>query len=103
MTFVQDLEAKFSHLKDVAEDDLHHLVLKLEAVFNRVHLAVVSDGLKQAVSNDIHAALEHVAVVADSVRAKADLAVETVDEADSALDAVVAKSAPKTATKASAK
>jgi|SRR5690242_5058397 len=99
MTFVQDLEAKFSHLKDVAEGDLHSLVLKLEAVFNRVHLAVVSDGLKQAVSSDIHAALEHVAVVADDVRAKADVAVAVVDEADSAFDAVVEKTAPKASDK----
>jgi hypothetical protein len=96
MTFVQDLEAKFSHLKDVAEGDLHSLVLKLEAVFNRVHGALVSDVLKQAVSADIHTALEHVAVVADDVRAKADLVDEVVDEADSALDKVVA---PKTAAK----
>lgn len=102
MTFVQDLEAKFSHLKDVVDGDLHALVLKLEAVFNRVHVAEVSTGLKQAVSVDVHSALDHVAAVADTVRAKADVAevavVKTaeaadkvVDEADSALDAAAAK------------
>lgn len=86
MTFVQDLEAKFSHLKDVAEGDLHSLVLKLEAVFNRVHVALVADTLKQAVSSDIHAALEHVAVVADDVRAKADQADSTLDTVVDAVD-----------------
>lgn len=89
MSFVQELEAKFSHLKDVAEGDLHSLVLKLEAVFNRVHVAVVSDGLKQAVSADIHTALEHAAAVADNVRTKADVVDKVVDLADSKLDAVV--------------
>lgn len=89
MTFVQNLEAKFTHLKDEVEGDLHGLVLKLEAVFNRVHVAEVSSVLKQAVSSDIHTALEHVAAVADTVRAKADVVDEVVDLADSKLDAVV--------------
>jgi len=86
MTFVQDLEAKFSHLKNVAEDDVHALILKLEAIFNRVHVAQVSDVLKQAVSSDIHAALGHIEAVADGVRAKADLADEVIDVVTTKVD-----------------
>lgn len=91
MTFVQNLEAKFEHLKTVAEGDLHALVLKLEAVFNRVHLAEVSAGLKQAISSDIHTALEHVATVAGVVRADVDAADKVVDAADDAVEAAAAK------------
>lgn len=91
MSFVQELEAKFSHLKDVAEGDLHSLVLKLEAIFGRVHLAEVSHGLKQAVSADVHAALEHASVLADAVEAKAAVVDEVVAVADSELKAVAAK------------
>ena len=91
MSFVQELEAKFSHLKDVAEGDLHSLVLKLEAIFGRVHLAEVSHGLKQAVSADVHTALEHASALADAVEAKAAVVDEVVAVADSELKAVAAK------------
>lgn len=91
MSFVQELEAKFSHLKDVAEGDLHSLVLKLEAIFGRVHLAEISHGLKQAVSADVHTALEHASALADVVEAKAAVVDEVVAVADSELKAVAAK------------
>ena len=91
MTFVQNLEAKFEHLKTTAEGDLHALVLKLEAVFNRVHVAQVSSVLKQSVSSDIHDALDHVASVADTVRTDADAAVKVVDSADNAVEAVAGR------------
>lgn len=91
MSFVQELEAKFSHLKDVAEGDLHSLVLKLEAIFSRVHVAEVSHGLKQAVSADVHAALEHASVIAGAVEAKAAVVDEVVEQAEKAVKAAVAK------------
>lgn len=94
MSFVQELEAKFSHLKDVAEDDLHAIVLKLEAIFHRVHQAQLAEGLKQAVSADIHAAVSHAEVVAgklsSDVKDVAEEAVQVVEEA------VVAEVTPKT-------
>lgn len=91
MSFVQELEAKFSHLKDVAEGDLHSLVLKLEAIFSRVHVAEVSHGLKQAVSADVHAALEHASVIAGAVEAKAAVVDEAVEQAEQAVKAAVTK------------
>lgn len=89
MTFVQNLEAKFAELKDKAEEDLHGLVLKLEAVFNRVHQAQVAEGLKQAVSADIHAAAVHVEAVVNKLRDDADVADKAVDVAVDAADKVV--------------
>lgn len=91
MSFVQELEAKFSHLKDVAEGDLHSLVLTLEAIFSRVHVAEVSHGLKQAVSADVHAALEHASVIAGAVEAKAAVVDEAVEQAEQAVKAAVTK------------
>lgn len=64
MSSVQELETKFAGLKDKAEDDLHALVLKLEAIFHRVHQAQLAEGLKQAVSADINAAVSHAEAVA---------------------------------------
>lgn len=85
MSFVQELEIKFAELKDKAEDDLHALVLKLEAIFHRVHQAQLAEGLKQAVSADIHAAASHAEVVAEKLRSDvqeaASEAVEVVQEA----------------------
>jgi hypothetical protein len=91
MTFVQDLEAKFAGLKDKAEGDLHGLVLKLEALFNRVHQAQLADGLKQALSADIHAAATHVEAVADNVRSDVDVVDKAVDVADDAVDKAASK------------
>lgn len=91
MSFAKDLEAKFESLKTTVEGDLHAVVLKLEAIFNRVHLAEVSSGLKQAVSSDIDTVLHHVTVVADNVRVKADLADKVVDAADDTVDAEASK------------
>jgi ElaB/YqjD/DUF883 family membrane-anchored ribosome-binding protein len=85
MSFVQELEAKFAGLKDKAEDDLHALVLKLEAIFHRVHQAQLAEGLKQALSADIHAAVSHAEVVAgglqSDVKKAASGAVKVVEEA----------------------
>jgi len=89
MTFVNELEAKFTALKDKAEGDLHALVLKLEAVFNRVHQAQVADGLKHAISTDIHAAASHVEAIADTLRSDVDVAVQAVDAADDAVDKAI--------------
>ena len=91
MTFVTELEEKFISLKDKAEGDLHALVLKLEAVFSRVHQAQVADGLKAAISSDIHAAASHVEALADSLRSDADVAVKAVDAADDAVDKAVSE------------
>lgn len=114
MSFVTEVEAKLSEVKDKVEGDLHALILKLEGIFHRVHQAEVSGVLKQAVISDIHAAASHVESVADAVRvdvkevvnnatkvaedvvAKADVAVA---KATDAAEAVVKTVAKKTAAK----
>lgn len=94
MSFVHELEAKFAELKDKAEDDLHALVSKLEAIFHRVHQAQLAEGLKQALSADIHAATSHAEAVADKLRSDVkEAASETVQVVE---EAVVAETAPKT-------
>lgn len=95
MSFVQELEVKFAGLKDKAEDDLHALVLKLEAIFHRVHQAQLAEGLKQALSADIHAAASHAEVVADKLRSDTKNAVsEAVEVVE---EAVKVETTPKTA------
>lgn len=90
MSFVQELEAKFAGLKDKAEDDLHALVVKLEAIFHRVHQAQLAEGLKQALSTDIHAAASHAEVVADKLRSDVkDVVSETVEVVKEAVQAEV--------------
>lgn len=91
MSFVAEVEAKLSEVKDKVEGDLHALVLKLEGIFHRVHQAEVSGVFKQAVISDIHAAASHVGAVADALRTNADDVVKVVDAADEAVDKAAAK------------
>lgn len=84
MSFVHDLETKFSDIKDNVEDDLHGLVLKLEAVFQRIHKSHLEDVVKDAVVSDIHAAATHVEAVATKLRASADVADKVAESAKKA-------------------
>lgn len=77
MSFVTDLETKLSDVKNKVEGDLHHLILKLEAVFQRVHQSHIEDTVKEAIVSDIHTAASHVEAVADTLRSD----VSAVDKA----------------------
>lgn len=79
MSFVHELEAKFSDIKNNVEDDLHGLVLKLEAVFQRIHKSHLEDVVKKAVVSDIHAATTHIEGVAAKLRSTADAASEVAE------------------------
>jgi hypothetical protein len=91
MSLVANLEAKLAEVKDKVEGDLHALVLKLEAVFQRVQRAPLEDVVKEAVVADLHTAAEHVSAVADTVRKDADVAVKVVDAADAVVDKTAGK------------
>lgn len=91
MSVFADVEAKLASLKDKVEGDLHALVLKLEAVFQRLHNAPVEDVVKEAVASDIHAAASHVEAVADTLRSDVAVADKVVSAAADAVDKAAAK------------
>jgi len=80
MSVFTDLETKFSELKDNLEGDLHTLVVKLESVFQHIHLAPVEDVVKQAVAEDLHAAAAQVETVASTLKSEVTDAVAQAEE-----------------------
>lgn len=79
MSVFAELETKLATLKDSVEGDLHTLVVKLESIFQHIHLAPVEDVVKQAVAEDVHAAATQVENVAATLRSEVTDAVAQAD------------------------
>lgn len=79
MSVFAELEAKLAAVKDNVEGDLHALVVKLESIFQHIHLAPVEDVVKKAVAEDIHAAATQVENVAATLRSEVTDAVTQAD------------------------
>lgn len=70
MSVFSELETKLADVKNKVEGDLHALVVRLESIFQHIHLAPVEDVIKEAVAADIHAAATQVETVADTLRSE---------------------------------